>query len=331
MIALHKSFRSQDNLIASLYNPTIADVATQSAKQFTAEEVFQGGANLLKTAIADQAKYGVLITERKQVLVESGISDTAEMGENKSDTKTKTKNVYVWKAVPKTDTDGNFLRSDNPFSKYGVIVSQTNLAELHPEEKLNELLTDKKLLVAKKITSIQKQENAKADIETAKLEGEAKRVEAEQERLITADAEIIEKKKDVQLAEQQALREIVEKQKEADLAIIDKGKELQIAKANEGIQTANAVAAKQEAIAIEVKGLAEAKVKKAKYAAVRKDILELEVNKVTQLANAKAYEVQGMKMPNNVMITNGGKDGTTDTKISDLASMAIIKAQGKLK
>lgn len=326
MLKLHKSFRTYDNLVRSLYTKTIVDVTVNAAQQFTAEEVFQGGLNGLKSAIEDQANKGVYVTQRMKVLSESGVTDRTEIGGKKTNSKTTKKAVYVWKAIPKKDRSGHNIRTSNPFEKYGVTVSQVNLAEPVPEELLESLLSEKKRLVGKKISSIQKQENAKTDIETAKLEGEAKRVLAEQERLIKADAEIIELKKQVKVAEQQALKEIVEKQKEADLAVIDKGKELQIAEANEGIQEANYKAATFEAKAITEKGLAQAVVKKEMYLAVKKDILELEVEKVTQLAKYKALGTANITLPSTVMM-GSGSTGTDD----GLEALTNLHIMDKLK
>jgi len=276
MLALHKAFRNYDNLVRSLYTKTMVDVTTNTATQFTAEEVFQGGLNGLKSAIEDQASNGVFVTERRKIVSEMGVTDRTEVGEKKEESGLKEKAVYVWKAIPKTDENGKAIRTKNPLDQYGVQVTQVNLAEPVPEGLLEKLLNEKKTLVAKKIASIQKQENAKTDMETAKLEGEAMRIKAEQEKLIAADAEIIELKKQVKVAEQQALKEIVEQKKLADLAKIDKAKELQMAQDNEAIQKANAIAARYEANAIEEKGLAEAKVEKAKYAAKDAQLYALE-------------------------------------------------------
>ena len=67
---------------------------------------------------------------------------------------------------------------------------------------------------------------------------------------IDKESAIIAAEKKVAEAKLQAEREIIERQKVADLAIIDKKRELQIAKDNEGIQKANAIAAKYEGQAI---------------------------------------------------------------------------------
>ena len=328
MLKLHGAYRTYDNLVRSLYTRTIVDVATNTAQQFTAEEIFQGGLNGLKSAIEDQASNGVYVTQRRKVLSEMGVTERTEVGGRKTDSVTGKKSVYVWKAVPLKDSKGNVKRTKNPLDQYGVQVTQVNLAEPIPEALLEKLLSTKKQLVAKKIASIQKQENAKTNIETAKLEGEANRVAAEQKRLIKADAEVIELKKQVKVAEQQALKEIVEQRKLADLAKINKTKELQIAQANKNIQMANEVAAKYEAQAKLHNGLADAKIKKAMYEAVKPDILKMEVKKVTELARYEAMKVANVTMPTEVTIM-GGSDGT-GASIQDLTNFAILGMKDSL-
>lgn len=322
MLELHGAFRNYDNLVRSLYTKTMVDVAVNTATQFTAEEVFQGGLNGLKSAIEDQANQGVYVTERKQVLSEMGATDRTDVGGKKVGSRATQKAVYVWKAIPKMDRNGHIKRTKNPLEQYGVQVTQVNLAEPIPEKLLEQLLDTKKKLVAQKISSIQKQENAKTDIETSKLEGEAKRVKAEQEQLVKADAEVIQLKKEVKLAEQQALKEIVEKQKEADLAVIEKGKELQIAQANEGIQQANEKAAKYEAQAKLHNGLADAKIKEAMYLAVRKDILELEVHRDTTLAVAHNLANFKVDMPTYMA---GGASGESTNSLGVLMDALSIQ------
>ena len=62
MKKIHQAFRSQENLTASLYKKTTVDVAVGTATQFTAEEVFQGGLNSLKSSIENQIKNGLYVT-----------------------------------------------------------------------------------------------------------------------------------------------------------------------------------------------------------------------------------------------------------------------------
>lgn len=326
MLMVDKSFRSYNNLVNSLYEKTMIDVATNTAQQFTAEEVTQGGLNALKSAISDQVNHGVYVTVRKRVLVEQAITNRVGVGGNKAQSNQTEQQITVWKAVPKVGRDGKVIRNEDPFDKYGVKVLQVNLADPIPEQLLEKLLIAKKTSVAKKILSVQKQDNAKEDIKTAKLEGQAKRETAEQERLIIADAEIIEREKEVKLARLQAQREIVDREKLANIAIIDKRKELQVAKANKGIQQANEQATKFQAQAKLHIGLAEAQIKKAKYEAVIQSILQLEVTKATALAKYEALKNgKGLiQMPEKVIINNGG-EGSKHTSLEDLANLKLMQ------
>jgi len=324
MLSLHEAFRNYQNLVNSLYNKTMVDVAVNTATQFTAEEIFQGGLNGLKSAIEDQSNLGVYVTERRKVRGESGVTERADAGDKKTASAATHKEVYIWKAIPIVDRNGKVKRTKNPLTQYGVQVTQVNLAEPIPEPLLEKLLNTKKTLVAQKIASIQKQENAKTNIETAKLEGEAERVVAEQKQLVKADAEIIILKKEVKVAEQQALKEIVEQQKLADLAKIDKAKELQMASDNEGIQAANERAAKYEAQAKLHNGLADAEITKAKYLAIREDILLLEVERATQLAKYQALKTATINMPTTVMNSNGGT-GSEGGNLQELTNLHIME------
>ena len=328
MKAVVKSFRTYKNLVDALYIPTMVDVVVNSAQQFTAEEVTQGGLNGLKSAIEDQANNGVYVTERKRVIVNTSSTKRIEPGADKTDTETSQQEITVWKAVPKLDRDNKRIRTSNPFEKYGIKVLQVNLEDPVPEQLLETLLVAKKTSVAKKILSVQKQDNAKEDIKTAKLEGQAKRETAEQERLIVADAEIIEKKKEVELAGLQAKKEIVDRKKLASLAVIDKKKDLQISTANLEIEKANERAAKFSAQASLHKGLADAQIKKAMYEAVRKDILELEVTKVVEVARYEAMKVAKVEMPDNVTIMGSNGEGAS---VDTLTNFAILGMKDSLK
>jgi len=326
MLSLHEAFRTYDNLVRSLYTKTMVDVAVNTSQQFTAEEVFQGGLNGLKSAIEDQAAKGVYVTKRMKVKSEMGVTDRVDAGDKKTGSKAISKAVYVWKAVPLKDYDNKIRRTKNPLEQYGVVVTQVNLAEPLPEPLLEKLLSEKKQLVAKKIASIQKQENAKTNIETAKLEGEAARVEAEQKRLIIADAEIIELKKQVKVAEQQALKEIVEQEKLADLAVIDKNKELQIAEANEGIQIANEKAAKYEAQAKLHNGLADAQILKATYDAYDKTLYAMEIQRDTMTKVTRNLQGISITMP-QTMISSGEDSTATNSLDTVMNAIGIQKLQ----
>lgn len=86
--------------------------------------------------------------------------------------KLKWKKQLVWKNVVLTDKNGQVLRSENPLADFGITVSQVTINKPLPEERLFKLLEDKKALVAKRITTIQEQETAKAQAKTEQLKKE---------------------------------------------------------------------------------------------------------------------------------------------------------------
>ena len=96
-----------------------------------------------------------------------------------------------------------------------------------------------------------------------------------------------------------------------DLAVIQKEKELAIARAELDIQKANASAARFQADAIAAKGRAEAEVLAAKYKAKaqNKEIFLAETQRdiaQTMYANLKDFKVE---MPHNVIVGAGGANG----------------------
>jgi len=108
-----------------------------------------------------------------------------------------------------------------------------------------------------------------------------------------------------------AERETIEQRKLQDLAVIQKEKELAIARAELDIQKANASAARFQADAIAAKGKAEAEVLAAKYKAKAQNkeifLAETQRDMATALySNLKDFTVE---MPQNVIVGAGGADG----------------------
>ncbi|MEM7018964.1 MAG: hypothetical protein AAF512_16690, partial [Pseudomonadota bacterium] len=159
--------------------------------------------------------------------------------------------------------------------------------------------------------TIQEQETAKAQAKTEQLKKEIERTRAVQDAQRSKELAVISQQKEVEVARQIAEREIVEQNKKKEVAVIEKAKELEIAQANLEIQKANSEAAKYEAQAIREKGLAEADVLKARYAALgaNRDIYLAEVNRdiaKVLYTNLKDFQV---KMPDNYVTTGENGNG----------------------
>ncbi len=334
VIQMHREFRSFENLLDALIIKNSQNVIVITSTQYTGEEFFQGGLNRFKSQLEDQLRNGVYQTERKQVEIEQ--IDLAPVGidQDESNKLQRTKQL-VWKTVPIPDENGQVKRQSNPLDSYGIQVTQVTVGDPIPEDQLNRLLIDKKLLVAERIKTIQEQETAKAQAKTEQLKKEIERTRAVQDAQREKELAVITQAKEVEVAKQIALKELVEKNKQKDIAVIDKQKELEIAEANRAIQEANSEAAKFEAIAIREKGNAEADIMNAKYAAlganseiylaeVQRDIAQVLYN------NLRHFNVE---MPYNYVSTGeqgkGGMSSNLDI-ISAFGALGIMEQNRKV-
>ena len=333
LLSIHSSFRSYDNLVDKLYEKTLKDVVVNAAIQYTGEEFFQGALNEFKTSLNDQANNGIIETKRIKVPSESISSVVSSVGGGKKEMVKNT--VMVWKTIPQTDAKGKLIRAKNPFTQYGIVVSQINIGSPTPEPKLETLLGKKKDLVAKKIEITQRQENAKAEAETAVLEGETNRAKEKQVQLLAAEKQIVAKEKEVKLAGLDAEKEKIVANKLAALSKIKKQQELDISTSNKDIESANFASAKFRAQAEKEMGFATAAVTKAKYNAINPKLYALEMQVKITANLGKALNGITVNMPTN-MVTSGGKGGaktSTDVvmdliqidKLNELATAASKK------
>ena len=309
LVDMHKAYLNESNLLTSGLKPVAKQLLTYTANQITGENYMQGGQNEYQIRVEDQGNNGLYITKRVKVKVKKNASNVGLKDQNPKDRAQRDSYVYVTKR--QVDATGEFLRQALPTTQYGMKVVQVTIDDFQPEKKLKDFINRKKDQIAKRQGLIEEQENERQSAITAELKGTRERVQAKQEQLKLKDSAVISAQKKVEL-----------EQKEADLQVVRKQKELDIAKANEGIQKANAVAAKYQANAIKAKGLAEADVKKAMYAAVRKDILQLETDKSIAIAKYKALEsgkVQ-IKMPTTIMNSGNGSGGS----VQELTNLHIL-------
>ena len=340
---MHHEFRTFDNLVKSLIDKTSTDVLINTATQYTGEEFFLGAINQFKASVIDQLKHGGYITERRRVEVDETSLAPVGLGQEDSN-KIKKQKKLVWKTVPLTDDNGNYLRQDNPLDEYGITISQFTMGRPIPEKQLDQLLIDKKKLVADRIKTVQEQETAKEQAKTAQLKEEIERTRAKQKALKQKELAVIHMQQQVEEAEKLADKEIVDRNKVKQLALIEKqqelevaefdrktavvakNKELDIAKANEGIQAANYKAAQYEGKAIKEVGLAEAAVQNAKYRAYIPEIYMAELQKDVSIQLYRNLGNFDVKTP---LIMSGNTEGnglTTNLKIlSDFAAMNALK------
>jgi hypothetical protein len=337
---IHREFRSFDEVIDSLLIRTSRDVVVMTATQYTGEEFFLGGFNQFKASLEDQLRNGIYRTERKQIEIEQ--MTLAPVGLNQEDsTQLRKAKTLVWKTIPKLGPDGKKLRLENQLDLYGIELVYVALGDPVPEEQLEQLLADKKRLVAERIKAVQEQETAKEQAKTVQLRGEVERTKARQDALKEKDLAIIAKQREVEVAEKQKNKEIIDYQKAKQLAEIDKAKDLAIAEAEHeiqevnkakeltiaqaelNIQKANFEAAQFKAKAIRETGIAEAEVLQAKYAARIPDIYIAEIQK--EIAEIIYPNIKDMEitMPHNV-VNLGDKHAPLQTNLDVLSSFATL-------
>jgi len=315
--AFHQDVKGQRNYEGNTLLTFAKDMLNLTTDQFLAQDFMQGGKGAFKQRLSDQAEHGMLVTKREKVKVSGNTADQTLQGDR---SQAKTAEQFAYRVVVQTDSNGNPMRRPHSLQKYGITITQTDLGEFVPSEDLKRYVSTIKTRERERADTIAEQRMEREKAITEQLRGDRERVTAKNAALMEKDKQVIKGQQAVELAGIQAERERVERQKVADLAKIDKQRELDIAKANEGIQKANAMAAKYEAQAIKEKGLAEAAVTKAKYQAIDKDIKLAELGLQEAEAIAKVLPNVSIKMPEIVM--TGGGEGSA---VSDLLSTKLVK------
>jgi uncharacterized membrane protein YqiK len=198
--------------------------------------------------------------------------------------------------------------------EFGIKFAQVTMGSFNESTELEQFLADRRKMQKDRVNRINEQNVERENAITESLRGETKRIQAKNKALMIKDAAVI--------AEQQKVA--IEREK-ANLSIVQKEKELKIAQSNEGIQKANAVAAKYEAQAILEKGQAEAKVTAAKYKALgdNKDIYLAEIQRDISrdlYRNLRDFKVQ---MPTNY-INGGGENSSMQSNLDVITGFGAL-------
>tara|TARA_R110000850_G_scaffold52859_3_gene127309 strand:- start:2109 stop:3452 length:1344 start_codon:yes stop_codon:yes gene_type:complete len=317
---MHKSIKSEDNLLGNTLMPFAQTLAADTAGQLNAGNFSQGGRNEYRSLMDNQSQFGMYETKVEKVKVVREQADT----KNKRGTSTKVGNQFIRKVVYILDEQGKRKRKPLSITQYGVqiVPNSINLIKANPVGRLTQYIDNKQKNISLQIEQEENQKLLREKAKTAQLQGQTDLITKTNILNVKKQEAIIAAEQRVEEAKLQAQKETVERQKVADLAIIDKNRELQVSKANEGIQRANSVAAKYEASAIKEVGFAKAAVKKADYAAIDKGILTLEVDKAKALAMYKSNMI--VNMP-TVVSGQGGSSNSLET----MTTLNVMKMLGK--
>lgn len=317
---MHISLKSEDNLLGNTVMPFAQTLVNDSVNQLLGGNFSQGGRNSLRTLIDNQSQFGMYQTRVEKVKTKrvDGKGSNSVTGGTSSDDLEITKVVYL------KDETGKNLRTPLALNQYGIkiVPNSITIIETQPLGRLVQYIETKQKNITLQIEQDEQQKLLAKQAKTSKLQGEKDLIDRTNGLNIAKQEAIIAAERKVEEAKLQAEKETVERQKVADLAVIDKKRELQIAKANEGIQSANATAAKFEAIAIKEKGFAEAEVDRAKLKAKQdnKDIYLAELDRDIQVKMAEVLPQVKITSPQIVMGGNGGGN-----QVSDLLSTKLVQ------
>jgi hypothetical protein len=292
-------------------------LVNDSVNQMLGGNFAQGGRNALRTLIDNQSQFGMYQTKVEKVSTSrtNGVGSNDTLGGTNAD-------LMITKVVYLTDNTNKRLRTPLSISQYGVkiVPNSINIIEAVPQGRLIGYIDTKQRNIALQIEQDENQKLLVKQAKTEQLTGEKELITKTNSLNIAKESAVIAAEQRVLEAKLAAEKEVVERQKVADLAIIDKTRQLQESKANEGIQKANAVAAKYEADAIKEVGFAEAAVTSAKYKAIDPTILAMEVDK------AKALALYESNMVVNMPTVVSGSSGSSNS----LETMTTLKVMEQL-
>ena len=317
---MYKSLKSEENLLGNTLMPFSKMLVNDSVNQLLGGNFAQGGRNGLRTLIDNQSQLGMYQTKVQKV------STKRTGGKGTNDTIGGTGNdLMVTKVVYMKDSLGKRLRTPLSIAQYGIkiVPNSINIIEAKAQGRLVKYIDTKQKNIALQIGQDESQKLLVKEAKTQQLTGAKNLIIKTNKLNIDKQTAIIAGERQVAVAKLTADREVVERQKVADLAIIDKTKDLQQAKANEGIQKANAVAAKYEAAALKEVGFAEAAITKAKYKAIDPVILAMEVEKAVSLALYKSNMT--VNMPT---VVSGGNGGAGDS-LEMMTTLSVMEKLGK--
>lgn len=322
---LHKDYRGYANLVDSLLVNTSINAAVVTATQYTGEEFFQGGVNAYKARMEDQLRNGLYVTKREQVTIKD-TGYAAVSSTNADANKVEVTERLVTKNVIQRDADGNPRRQENPLAAYGIQVTQVTIGRPIADSGLESLLQQKRASVGRKITAQQNIETNIVEAEAAKQEREIAKQVAIQDAQREKELAVIAGQQKVEVERQAALRELVQQNKQKDVAVVQKEKELAIAEANRDIQKAAAQAAEFEGQAILAKGLAEAEVDQAKLQAKQsaRDIYMAEIQRDIAKVMYPALEGVVIDMPDFYAPGNGGADGDAINSLEVFTNLGAL-------
>lgn len=310
MLEFHKAYRDENGIRAKLLNQAIPKSINLTASLMSSEEAYATKRSEFLQMGEDQARRGVYRTKLVEKMVAVGLDENG-------------KEEFQKKLVPEPiiGSDGQYVTGGSDFEKYGVHIQQYDIKAWDFEPKTLEQISNKRAAEMAIVT-------AKANADRAYYENIT--VEAEGKKRVT-EAEYAELEK--------AKREIVNQQKEQDMAVIKAKQAVLVAAQN--VERAKQqvleqqqlkLAAKEEAEKVKTLADGEAYAKKAIINADNALQAKLDAEVKIQDRWAKAYE--NRNVPATVTVLGGsGTGGTTvggDSEVSNFLKILTAEAAKNL-
>ena len=273
------AYRTQDNLENSTLIPVLREVVRNSARTMTAQDYIAGKGGEFENAILDQLRYGTYILDIKEIRPE-GKTKIADAEVDRVIDQSQMVRYEVKKMIdPNT---GEITRKPTALVDYQIIVSQSNVSNVDPEQKFKDMLALQRDAAAQ--ASVKKQEAKRAEYEKQKIiaEGEA------------AKAQI---RVDQEKAQITKLIAAETAKKEAEIAL----------------QEARILKLKEKELAEKVKIAADAEAYKKRKVLEADGALEMKLATIEKVAEKIARGWAERKVPQTVIVTGEGGDAAQYT------------------
>lgn len=292
-IKLANEFRSQDNLVTATIVPVGIEAIRNSARGLSAMEYVTGEGGRLETYVRDQLQYGIYIFEK--IPVKNLPSERDEIVQDVRHIDTD--NAENYEVIIGRDEEGNIVRKPNSMTDYGLIITQSIIEDVNPEEKFRQLLELQRDAAAQASVAEQKVIQAQREREQVIAEGEKEKAE-------------VKAREEKQQIETLIRAETLKKQQEISL-------EQEMVKLDQ-----EKIKLQQEQIRAEqITVIAEAEANKRKLEMEADNALQIKLDAYVKIHEAYANSLQGTNLVPDIQI--GGSEGSNNS--IDVISLLIAK------
>ena len=173
-IRLMRSFRTQENVVASALVPFNGEVVRNAARTLTGQGYVAGAGGQFETAVYDQLQHGIYIldTEQIRVGVEEGAADPILPPWQRQVERDEVTRLKVSRRI---GPDGEPLRKPHPWREYGISLSQATVENVVFEAAFRKRIEEQRDAAA--LASIEREKARTAEFTRQKIitEGESEK------------------------------------------------------------------------------------------------------------------------------------------------------------